>query len=89
MAIVVSGSSIDDADDRTVEHRERLARLPESYDPCVRERIEKALTQDPGEYELLLHERSALTAAVEMRTADYDAVIFVTTPIQAPLLSEV
>lgn len=69
-------------------HQELLASSAELYDPRVSVRIEKALQQEPGEYERLLDIRQEMIKAANSATASYDAVIFPTTPFVAPTLAE-
>ena len=69
-------------------HECLLAAKGDRYDPRVRSRIEKAKEQKPGEYEDLIEERRTMIANVTAITSGFEAVLMPTTPIQAPLFSE-
>jgi aspartyl-tRNA(Asn)/glutamyl-tRNA(Gln) amidotransferase subunit A len=70
-------------------HRDRLARRGEAIDPNVRVRLERAQKIAAADYIDMLRERAALVGAMDARLADLDALAMPTTPIVAPLLSEV
>jgi aspartyl-tRNA(Asn)/glutamyl-tRNA(Gln) amidotransferase subunit A len=70
-------------------HRDRLARRGETIDPNVRLRLERAQKIAAADYIDMLRERAALVSAMDVRLADLDALAMPTTPIVAPLLSEV
>jgi aspartyl-tRNA(Asn)/glutamyl-tRNA(Gln) amidotransferase subunit A len=70
-------------------HRDRLARRGYAIDPNVRLRLERAQKIAAADYVDMLRERAALVGAMDVRLADFDALAMPTTPIVAPLLSEV
>jgi aspartyl-tRNA(Asn)/glutamyl-tRNA(Gln) amidotransferase subunit A len=70
-------------------HRDRLARRGEIIDPNVRLRLERAQKIAAADYIDMLRERAALVGAMDARLADLDVLAMPTTPIVAPLLSEV
>jgi aspartyl-tRNA(Asn)/glutamyl-tRNA(Gln) amidotransferase subunit A len=70
-------------------HRDRLARRGEIIDTNVRLRLERAQKIAAADYIDMLRERAALVGAMDARLADLDVLAMPTTPIVAPLLSEV
>lgn len=69
-------------------HKDLLAAGAPEYDPRVRSRIEKAKEQVPQEYEALIERRRSMIASANAITSGFEAVLMPTTPIQAPLFSE-
>jgi len=70
-------------------HRDRLARRGDAIDPNVRLRLERAQKIAAADYINMLRGRAALVGAMDARLADLDVLAMPTTPIVAPLLSEV
>lgn len=69
-------------------HRELLARRGDEYDPRVRVRIQRGSEQDAADYINLVKARTAVTFRLRRKIADIDALVMPTTPMVAPLLSE-
>src|SRR6202012_5613044 len=65
-------------------HRPLLESNGDDYDPRVRIRIQRGATQSAADFIDLLAARRNFIAAVERRTARFDALVFPTTPIVAP-----
>ncbi len=70
-------------------HRDRIARRGADLDQMVRTRIERASTMTAAEYVSVIQERLRLVRAMHERLDGLDALIMPTTPIVAPLVSEV
>src|SRR5215470_13817206 len=70
-------------------HRERLAAHGAEYDPNVRFRLERGAGLSAADYVAMARERVALLGAMDARLADLDGLVLPTTPIVAPLISEV
>ena len=70
-------------------HRDRLARRGGDIDPNVRVRLERAQKIAAADYIDTKRERAALVRAMDARLADLDVLAMPTTPVVAPLLSEV
>jgi aspartyl-tRNA(Asn)/glutamyl-tRNA(Gln) amidotransferase subunit A len=70
-------------------HRERLAAHGADYDPNVRFRIERGAGLSAADYVGMARDRAALVHAMDARLADLDGLVLPTTPIVAPLISEV
>jgi aspartyl-tRNA(Asn)/glutamyl-tRNA(Gln) amidotransferase subunit A len=68
-------------------HRKLLESNADVYDPRVRTRIQRGATQNAADYIELLEARRNFIAAVERRTARFDAMIYPTTPVIAPRIS--
>jgi aspartyl-tRNA(Asn)/glutamyl-tRNA(Gln) amidotransferase subunit A len=69
-------------------HRELLESNGDAYDPRVRVRIQRGSAQSATDYIELLAARRSFIAAVERRTARFDALLFPTTPVVAPRIAE-
>lgn len=69
-------------------HREWLENREDAYDPRVSVRIKKALEQGPDEFKHLLETRQVMIKTANDLSKDYDAVIFPTVPVVAPLLAD-
>ena len=69
-------------------HRELLETNGDAYDPRVRVRIQRGSAQSAADYIELLAARRSFIAAVERRTARFDALLFPTTPVVAPRIAE-
>lgn len=69
-------------------HRGRLARRGDVYDPRVRARMMKGAEQSAADYLDLLAARRDMMARAADVTAEFDAVVFPTTPSIAPTLAE-
>ena len=70
-------------------HRDRLARRGNDIDPNVRVRLERAEKIPATDYIIMMRERAELIRAMDARLSDLDALVMPTTPVVAPLLSEV
>ncbi len=70
-------------------HRERLARNSAGIDPNIRARIERGATIMAADYIDMMLARQRLVQAMDARLSTLDALILPTTPIVAPLLSEI
>jgi aspartyl-tRNA(Asn)/glutamyl-tRNA(Gln) amidotransferase subunit A len=70
-------------------HRARIAARGADYDPFVRARIETARNVTEAELAAKLAARADIVKAMDSRLAGLDAVIMPTTPIVAPLMSEI
>ena len=70
-------------------HRDRLARRADAIDPNVRARLERAATIPAHDYIDMTRARGDLVRAMDARLADLDVLAMPTTPIVAPLMSEV
>jgi aspartyl-tRNA(Asn)/glutamyl-tRNA(Gln) amidotransferase subunit A len=70
-------------------HRELLARHAVDYDPNVRFRVERGGEVSGGDYVIMMRERARLSAGMDARLADLDALVLPTTPIVAPTQAEV
>jgi len=68
-------------------HRNRLAERASEYDPRVRVRIMQGKEQSAADYIELMERRRHLIAAVDAATDRFDALVYPTTPIIAPLLA--
>jgi len=69
-------------------HRGRLAERFDVYDPRVAARIMKGAEQSAADYLDLLAARRDMMARAADATAEFDAVVFPTTPSIAPTLAE-
>lgn len=69
-------------------HRDLLAREGHRYDPRVRVRIEMGRGTTPADMANLLRERTAWIASVRRATFGFDAMVWPTVAIVAPLISE-
>jgi len=69
-------------------HRARLAERFEAYDPRVSARIMKGADQSAVDYLDLLAARRSMMARAADVTAEFDALVFPTTPVIAPALAE-
>lgn len=69
-------------------HKELLASSAHMYDPRVSVRIQKAMQQEPGEYDRLIAIRRDMIRTADKATDSYDAVLYPTTPFTAPTLAE-
>ena len=72
-----------------VIHRERLTTRAADYDPFVRSRIEGGRALSAADYMAMLRDRAALVRAMDARLSDLDALVLPTTPIVAPMITEV
>jgi len=70
-------------------HRDRLARRGDAIDPNIRARLERAASIGAADYIDMTRTRAALIRAMDARLADLDVLAMPTTPVVAPLLSEV
>jgi aspartyl-tRNA(Asn)/glutamyl-tRNA(Gln) amidotransferase subunit A len=70
-------------------HRDRLARRGDMIDPNVRVRRERAQKITAADYIDMTRARADLIRAMDARLADLDVLAMPTTPVVAPLLSEV
>jgi aspartyl-tRNA(Asn)/glutamyl-tRNA(Gln) amidotransferase subunit A len=70
-------------------HRELLARHAAAYDPNVRFRVERGGEVSGADYVIMMRERARLSAGMDARLADLDALVLPTTPIVAPTQAEV
>jgi aspartyl-tRNA(Asn)/glutamyl-tRNA(Gln) amidotransferase subunit A len=70
-------------------HRDRLARRGDAIDPNVRVRLERAAKIPAHDYIDMTRARAVLVRAMDARLADLDLLAMPTTPITAPLMSEV
>jgi aspartyl-tRNA(Asn)/glutamyl-tRNA(Gln) amidotransferase subunit A len=70
-------------------HRDRLARRGEAIDPNIRARLERAGKIAAADYIDMARARAALIRAMDARLADLDVLVMPTTPIVAPLMTEV
>ncbi len=70
-------------------HRDRLARRADAIDPNVRLRLERAQKISAADYIDMKRARAELMRAMDARLADVDVLAMPTTPIVAPLMSEV
>ncbi len=70
-------------------HRDRLARRGETIDPNIRARLDRAAAISAADYVDMTRTRAALVRAMDARLADLDVLAMPTTPIVAPLMSEV
>ncbi len=70
-------------------HRDRLDRRGDAIDPLVRARLERARAITVTDYIEMVNERATLIRAMDARLADLDVLALPTTPIVAPLQSEV
>ncbi len=70
-------------------HRERLARRADAIDPNVRVRLERAQKITAADYVDMVQTRANLIRAMDARLADIDVLAMPTTPVVAPLMSEV
>ena len=70
-------------------HAQRIATRPDDFDPHVLARIRKGQRVSESQYLLSLRRRERLIAAMGERLNDWDCLILPTTPITAPLMSEV
>ena len=70
-------------------HRDRMARRGDAIDPNVRARLERAATIPAHDYIDMTRARGDLVRAMDARLADLDVLAMPTTPIVAPLMSEV
>jgi len=70
-------------------HRDRLARRADAIDPNVRVRLERAKKIAAADYIDMTRERATLIRAMDTRLADLDVLAMPTTPIVAPLMSEI
>jgi aspartyl-tRNA(Asn)/glutamyl-tRNA(Gln) amidotransferase subunit A len=65
-------------------HRTLLERKGGEYDPRVRVRIERGRTMSAADYVTLVADRARFIAAIDRRTAAFDALLCPTVPIVAP-----
>ena len=70
-------------------HRDRMARRGDAIDPNVRARLERAATIPAHDYIDMTRARSDLVRAMDARLSDLDVLAMPTTPLVAPLMSEV
>jgi len=70
-------------------HRDWLATRGDDYDPRVKWRIELGSKVDDGAYAEMLAKRDVLVEKMDARLAQYDALVFPTTPIVAPAMDEI
>jgi len=70
-------------------HRDRLARRADVIDQNVRVRLERAQKIAAADYIDMKRARAELVRAMDARLADLDVLAMPTTPIVAPLMSEV
>lgn len=70
-------------------HRDLLARHADQYDPNVRARIERGARVSAADYVEMARIRARLIESMDARLSELDALILPTTPIVAPLMSEV
>jgi aspartyl-tRNA(Asn)/glutamyl-tRNA(Gln) amidotransferase subunit A len=70
-------------------HRDWLATRGDDYDPRVKWRIELGSKVDDGTYAEMLAKRDVLVEKMDARLAQYDALVFPTTPIVAPAMDEI
>ena len=70
-------------------HRDRLGRRGDMIDPNVRVRLERAQKITAADYIDMKRARAELIRAMDARLADLDVLAMPTTPIVAPLMSEV
>ena len=70
-------------------HRARLARAGDRIDPFIAARIRRGETMTAADYVDNLRERAAAIELMNDVAAEFDALIMPTTPIVAPLMSEV
>lgn len=69
-------------------HKALLATQRDAYDPRVSVRILRGETQEPGELQALLSERSAMIARADAATQPFAAVLMPTVPITAPRIAD-
>lgn len=69
-------------------HRHYLQRQAHLYDPRVLARIQRGADVSAEHYRDLQHARAAFADAFSARVAPFDAVVWPTTPISAPLLDD-
>ena len=69
-------------------HRGLIESHGSGYDPRVLVRIQRGATQNAADYIDLLGARKAFIAAVEERTARFDALLIPTTPVIAPRIAD-
>ena len=65
-------------------HRPLLERSGGAYDPRVRVRIERGRAMTAADYVTLVADRARFIAAIDRRTAEFDALLCPTVPIVAP-----
>jgi aspartyl-tRNA(Asn)/glutamyl-tRNA(Gln) amidotransferase subunit A len=70
-------------------HRDRLARRGDAIDPLVRARLDRAGSIAAADYIDMMRSRAGLIRGMDARLADLDVLVMPTTPIVAPLMSEV
>ncbi|WP_149539005.1 amidase [Siccirubricoccus phaeus] len=70
-------------------HRQLIAARAEGYDPRILARIRRGERMSAADYLDLLAHRARLAAAVNARTADFDAVIGPTCPLVPPPIAAV
>ena len=68
-------------------HRDLLARGAARYDPRVRARIQRGAGLSAADYIALQADRRAIVAAADAQTAEYDAVVMPTVPLQPPAIA--
>jgi aspartyl-tRNA(Asn)/glutamyl-tRNA(Gln) amidotransferase subunit A len=69
-------------------HRDRVARRGGDIDPNVCARIVRGGEQSAADYIDSLQRRAVLVAAMDRALADFDALVWPTTPIVAPTIAE-
>jgi aspartyl-tRNA(Asn)/glutamyl-tRNA(Gln) amidotransferase subunit A len=69
-------------------HRERLARHHDEIDPMIAVRLVRAEKIAAADYQRMVAERVRLIKMMDAQLADLDALLLPTTPIVAPLLSD-
>src|SRR5258708_12699920 len=65
-------------------HGRLIDRRGAEYDPRVRLRIERGRAMSAAEYVTLSQQRGEFIAAIDARTAEFDALLMPTVPITAP-----
>jgi aspartyl-tRNA(Asn)/glutamyl-tRNA(Gln) amidotransferase subunit A len=70
-------------------HRDRLARRAADIDPNIRSRLERSAAISAPDYIEMTRTRADLVRAMDAAVADLDVLAMPTTPIVAPLMSEV
>jgi aspartyl-tRNA(Asn)/glutamyl-tRNA(Gln) amidotransferase subunit A len=65
-------------------HAALIERRGAEYDPRVRVRIERGRAMSAAEYVTLMQQRREFIAAIDARTAEFDALLMPTIPITAP-----
>jgi aspartyl-tRNA(Asn)/glutamyl-tRNA(Gln) amidotransferase subunit A len=69
-------------------HRALIEDNGKAYDPWIRTRIERGAMQNAADYIDLLKARRRFIAAVELRTAAFDALVLPTVSIVAPRIAD-